>query len=195
MSNNLKRIPGVVAALAWVITAAACASTPGTIAAPGTTLALPVGATGGSQRGVGLEVSSRNEGTQLTLAADPAAVFDALEATYSTLQIPLSRRDPSAGILGNEGLKMRRQLGKLELRRVFDCGGTSGMPNAETYTITASIMSSIAANSTQGSIVTTVIDASAESPTHPGSGVRCSSSGSLEGSIEKELRTRLNQRN
>lgn len=176
------------------VSLAACASTASTGAGPITTAAaLPVGAQGGSTRGVGLEITTRNDGTRLVLAAEPSAVFDALEATYAALQIPLSRREPAALTLGNDGLKMRRQLGKLQLRKLFDCGGTPGMPNSETYTITASIVSSIAADPSRGSVITTVIDASAENPNYPGSGVRCSSSGSLEDAISKELRTRLNQ--
>ena len=121
-------------------------------------------------------------------------VFEALEAAFSALQIPLSRREPDRFRLGTDGLKMRRKLGALELRRLFDCGGTSGMPNSETYTITASIISAVTASGDGGSVVTTVIDASAENPSYPGSGVRCSSSGSLEDAIAKELRTRLNAR-
>ncbi len=172
----------------------ACASSPGAVSSPGATTALPVGAAGGSRRGVGLEVTTRNDGQDITLQASPIAVFAALEASYEALLIPLSRREPDARILGNTGLKMRRQLGKIELRRAFDCGGTSGMPNAETYTLTASVVSSIAPTATDGSVVTTVVDASAENPSYPGSGVQCSSNGTIENAIANETRTRLNLR-
>ena len=172
---------------------AACAAAPPGGVAP-TVAALPVGGSGGASRGVGLEVTTRNDGSQAVFAADPAAVFAALEASYIALAIPLSKRDDSARMLGNDGIRMRRQLGRIELRRAFDCGGTSGMPNSETYTIIAGITTSVAADPEKGSVITTVIDASAENPNYPGSGVRCSSTGTLEEAIVKEIRARLNSR-
>jgi hypothetical protein len=184
--TSSRMIGGVV----LLILTGACSSAPG----PATTMsAPPVVATGGN-RGVGLEVNVRNEGQQVTFAAEPDAVFTALEATFASLEIPLSRRQPEVRTLGNDGLKMRRKFGKLELRRVFDCGGTAGMPNSETYNLTAGIVSSVAADSRSGSVVTTVVDASAENPSYPGSVVRCSSNGVLEDAITNDLRARLNQR-
>lgn len=171
----------------------ACASAPGPAGAV-TVAALPTGSTGGSSRGIGLEVTTRNLGQELVVPVAQGPAFEALEGAFSALQIPLSRREADRFTLGNDGLKMRRKLGALELRRLFDCGGTSGMPNAETYTITASIISAVSAGTGGGSVVTTVIDASAENPSFPGSGVRCSSTGSLEEAIAKEIRTRLNAR-
>ena len=170
-----------------------CASGGAGLGSGGAPAVSTVGA-GGSTRGIGLEMTVRNTGQQFTVAAAPDAVFDALEASYAALQIPLSRREPTTRLLGNDGLKMRRALGKIELRRAFDCGGTSGMPNAETYTITATIISNVVADGQQGAVVNTVIDASAENPSYPGSGVRCSTTGSFEEAIAKEVRARLNAR-
>jgi hypothetical protein len=172
---------------------AACASgQAGTVAAAGTTRAIAVGASGGSKSGVGLEVTAQAIGQEFPLPTPPAPTFVALETAYETLGIALSRRDLAALTIGNDGLKMRRKLGKLELRRLFDCGGTSGMPNAETYTITASIVSTVVPRQGSGSVLTTVVDASAENPSFPGSGVRCSSTGALEEAIVNQVRAQLN---
>jgi hypothetical protein len=194
MRSQLTRTIQSAALSMCAVMTLSCAS--GTGAAPGTgaPAAVAVRPVGGSQRGVGLEVTTRNDGQDVSLQATPIAVFAALEASYEALLIPLSRREPDARILGNTGLKMRRQLGKIELRRAFDCGGTSGMPNAETYTLTASILSTIAPTTTDGSVVTTVVDASAENPSYPGSAVQCSSNGTIENAIANETRTRLNLR-
>lgn len=194
MRRMTTRFVTVLGAVPLLSLTPGCASAPAPGAPPPSVAAMPVGGSGGSRRGVGLEVTARNDGTELALAASPSEVMQALQATYASLQIPLTRLEPAAGILGNEGMKMRRELGKLPLRRLFDCGGTPGMPNSETYTITASIVSSVAASGPQGSVVTTVIEASGENPNYPGSGVRCSSSGSLEEAMAKDLRARLNQR-
>lgn len=193
MSHSVNRLSNVVLGACAALAITACASAP-----PGgastAVASSPVGGTGGASRGVGIEITTRNEGAQSTFAADPAAVFAALEASYVALSIPLSKRDDAARMLGNDGIKMRRQLGKIELRRAFDCGGTSGMPNSETYTITAGITTTVLADPTKGSVITTLIDASAENPNYPGSGVRCSSTGTIEEAIAKEIRTRLNSR-
>ncbi|MES3033174.1 MAG: hypothetical protein V4813_04190 [Gemmatimonadota bacterium] len=191
-SEFVRRIRGAAASAALLLVGG-CAGAAGPAGA-GTPAALPVGSTGGSTRGIGLEVTARNVGQEAVVPVAQGPTFEALEATFSALQIPLSRREPERFTIGNDGLKMRRKLGSMELRRLFDCGGTSGMPNSETYTITASIISAVTASASGGSVVTTVIDASAENPSFPGSGVRCSSTGSLEDAIAKELRTRLNAR-
>ena len=193
MTRDARRRCSYAICVASLAMANACASAPGPAGAA-TAAALPTGSTGGSSRGIGLEVTARNLGQEAVVPVAQGPTFEALEATFAALQIPLSRREPERFTLGNDGLKMRRKLGAMELRRLFDCGGTSGMPNSETYTITASIISAVSAISSGGSLVTTVIDASAENPSFPGSGVRCSSSGSLEDAIAKELRTRLNAR-
>jgi hypothetical protein len=170
-------------------TVTACGTAP---ALPGTpTRVLPTGSTG-QQRGV-LEMTVRNDGQAVTLPAPAADVYAALEGAYADLQIPLTRKDAAARVLGNDGLKMRRQLGKIELRKAFDCGGTAGMPNSETYQIFATIVSSVEGDG-GNTVLTTVIDASGENPSYPGSGVRCSSSGSIEAAIIKEVRARLNSR-
>lgn len=190
--DSRRRYPYAIC-VASLALANACASAPGPAGAA-TAAALPTGSTGGSSRGIGLEVTARNLGQEVVLPVAQGPTFDALEAAFTALQIPLSRREPERFTLGNDGLRMRRKLGSMELRRLFDCGGTSGMPNSETYTITASIISAVSTGANGGSVVTTLIDASAENPSFPGSGVRCSSSGSLEDAIAKELRTRLNAR-
>jgi hypothetical protein len=107
------------------------------------------------------------------------------------MQIPLTKRTPETFTLGNEGLKMRRQLGRIELRRAFDCGGTAGMPNSETYAITASIETSVVRESEFRVLLNTWVDASAENPSYPGSGVRCSSTGALEAAIAKAVQAHI----
>ena len=193
MTRDSVRLVRSAISVGSLVLATGCATASGPAGA-GTAAALPVGSTGGSTRGIGLEVTARNLGQEAVVPVAQGPTFEALEATFGALQIPLSRREPDRFTLGNDGLKLRRKLGAMELRRLFDCGGTSGMPNSETYTITASIISAVTASSSGGSIVTTVIEASAENPSFPGSGVRCSSTGSLEDAIAKELRTRLNAR-
>ncbi len=192
MRQSSVRSSAMLLSAAALVTLTACASAPPGGASTRVSSA-PIGG-GGSTRGVGLEMTVRNDGAQSSFAADPSAVFAALEASYIALAIPLSKRDDAARMIGNDGLKIRRQLGKIELRRAFDCGSSGGIPNSETYTITLGISTTVVAEASKGSVITTVIDASGENPNYPGSGVRCSSAGSIEEAIAKEIRTRLNSR-
>lgn len=185
----IRRLSLPIAASLLVGACASSAPVPGSV-----TRSLPMGTRGSSQGGVGLEVTARNDGQTVNLAASPAAVYEALVASYAAIGIPLTRQDPAGMVIGNDGIKLRRQLGKIEMRKAFDCGGTPGMPNSETYQITATIISSVRPDASSGASVTTVIDASASNPSYPASGVRCGSAGAIESAIVKEVRERLNSR-
>jgi hypothetical protein len=189
-SSSVRSAVSLLSAMA-ILTLAGCASAPPGGASTRVST-QPIGDRG-SRRGVGLELTVRNDGNETRFAADPAAVFAALEASYVALSIPLSTRDDATRMIGNVGLKIRRQIGKIETRRAFDCGSSGGMPNSETYTITLGINSTVTADASIGSVITTVIDANGENPSFPGV-VRCSSAGVLEEAIAKEVRTRLNSR-
>ncbi len=184
---NLQAVASVV--LSSVVLGA-CGAAPAAGVAPAPTTSVATGTSGA--RGVGLEISKRADGINAQLAASPARVFAALDAVYPKLEIPLSVRDPAKGVIGNEGLKFRRKLGDLTARRILDCGGTSGMPNADTYSLRMSIVSSVTAVEGGQSLLTTVIQATAENPNFPGSGVSCSSTGVLEDRIAADVKVQLN---
>jgi hypothetical protein len=179
------------ASLLLALTLAACATSPASVGS-GTTRALPVGATGGSRSGVGLEVTARTDGHVTSLNAAPDPVFVAVTQAYEALEIPMTKRDAASRTVANDGLRMRRQLGRVELRRAFDCGGTAGMPNSETYQITASFTTVVTpGDGGNTAVVTTAVDASAVNASFGGSAVRCSSNGTFEEAIAKYVRTRL----
>lgn len=170
------------------LSACAAGKTPDVAPAPVTGRAL--GSAGG-RRGFGLEVTKRADGVEATYTASVSAVFTALEAAFTATEIPLTLRDPARGSIGNEGYKFRRKLADLPSRRLFDCGGTSGMPNAETYTITMSVLSNVS-DAGGGTVkLVTVVQASAENPNYPGSGVACASTGVLEDRLAAAVRNRL----
>jgi hypothetical protein len=185
-----RSLAGIVP-LAGALFLSACQAGKAPDVAPAPVSSVPVG-TGGGTRGFGLEVTKRTDGVETTLAASPSAVFTALEAAYAVLAVPLTIREATKGTIGNEGYKFRRKLGDMPSRKLFDCGGTSGMPNAETYTIKMSVLSNVMDAGNGSAKLVTVVQASAENPNYPGSGVSCSSTGALEARIVSELRTRLN---
>lgn len=162
-------------------------------AAPAPIITAASGGTGA--RGVGIDITTRVDGVEASFPVGPDAVFAALRDTYAALSIPLSRDDAAQRTLGNDGLRTRRVLGKLETRRLVDCGGTAGAPNAETYELTLVIVSSVRSDGGTGAILSTVVDGSGINPNFASSGqVRCSSTSSLEEAIAKDVRTRLQAR-
>jgi hypothetical protein len=181
-------VRAIVAAFT-VATLTSCTSAP---AIPGSPTRVLATGSAGARAGV-LEMTVRNDGQAQPFAAPPADVYTALESSYAALRIPLTKQDAAGRVLGNDGLKLRRQLGTIEMRKAFDCGGTAGMPNSETYEILASIVSSVQEDGAN-SVLTTVVDASAQNPSYPGSGVRCSSAGVIESAIVRHVRARLNSR-
>ena len=115
----------------------------------------------------------------------PDKAFAALGAAYAALGIPISKRDTAARRMGNEALRARRKVGDLLMIKVVDCGGDSGMPNAETYTVTLSVFSQVTPNDAGGSLLETVIEGAAKNPlTNAANAVRCSSVGGLEARIQ-----------
>jgi hypothetical protein len=187
-SHGNPAVRTIVAAFA-VATHTSCASAP---ASPGNPARVLATGSAGARAGV-LEMTVRNDGQAQAFAAPPADVYTALESSYAALRIPLTRQDAAGRVLGNDGLKLRRQLGTIEMRKAFDCGGTAGMPNSETYEILASIVSSVQEDGANA-VLTTVVEASGQNPSYPGSGVRCSSAGAIETAIVRHVRARLNSR-
>lgn len=115
----------------------------------------------------------------------PEKAYAALETAYAALGIPISQRDAGTRRIGNEALRVRRKVGDLLMMKVVDCGGDSGMPNAETYTVTLSVFSQVTPNDAGGSLLQTIVEGAAKNPlTNAANAVRCSSVGGLEARIQ-----------
>jgi len=108
-------------------------------------------------------------------------VWLVLPQVYEELGIPLTVKNDASKIIGNEGWRTRRQIGRVPMQRYIDCGRSGTIENAETYTINLSIVTSVTANSGGGSVVGTTIQATGRNPvTSSTQEVRCVSMGDLE---------------
>lgn len=161
---------------------AACApatSSTGGAVAPGPALVTQtlIGADGGS---VGMNMV--NEATAVGTAVDgtPEQLWTALQQVYVSLEIPLSFRDNQRRSLGNTAFRTRRRVGPVPMYRALNCGGESGMPNAETYDITMDIASSVTAGPDGKARLSTLLQASARRPSGGSGDIRCTSQGALE---------------
>jgi hypothetical protein len=126
------------------------------------------------------------------VAAAPDAVFQALSAVYADLAIPATEVTPKDRAIGNLSFKARRRIGGVPMQRYFDCGGSGGQPNAETFNLVITINSYVTAGRDGGSVVTTRIQAVGSDPAHGDSNqLRCTSEGELELRIAQMSRERL----
>jgi hypothetical protein len=90
-----------------------------------------------------------------------AKAFASLPTVYDALGVPVNTVQTDAGIFGAREARMPRRLGKTSLSQYIDCGiHASGAPNADTYSVTMTVLSRVTAAASGGSTVATQVMAS-----------------------------------
>jgi hypothetical protein len=144
----------------------------------------------GAARGINL-VSTTEVNSSL-VAASVDAAWAALQSAYTTLGIPVTELNAAQRTIGNPAYRVRRRIGDVPTMRALDCGGDSGMPNAETYQLLLSVKSRIIPSDAGGSVVQTTLDGTGRNATTAASSdVRCSSMGALEKRIADLVKARV----
>jgi hypothetical protein len=134
--------------------------------------------------GTGIALVNNASASSSTISGSVDITWSALQSVYASLEIPLSMRDNEKKTLGNSAYRTRRRVGAVPMIRAFDCGGESGMPNAETYDITMEITSLVTPAPDGRARLQTLVQASARRPSGGNvSEVRCTSLGGLESKI------------
>ncbi len=129
----------------------------------------------------GINMVSLTEVNSALVNAPVEKTWAALQQVYTTLNIPVAELDQASRTIGNPSLRLRRRIGDVPTMRALDCGGDSGMPNAETYQLLLTVRSRVIANDAGGSVVQTTLEGTGKNPTTSAtSDVRCSSKGALE---------------
>lgn len=140
----------------------------------------------------GLNMVAVTDVNRTMVAATPDKAFQALSAAYATLNIPVTDINQQARTLGNTAFRVRRRIGDVPTMRALDCGGDSGMPNAETYQLILVIQSKVIPNDAGGSVVLSTVEGTGRNPTTAASSdVRCSSQGLLEKRIGELVKANL----
>jgi hypothetical protein len=124
--------------------------------------------------------------------APPDAVWEALVQVYGALEVPVDVRSDAERGIGVRTWRTRRIAGQ-RMSRWVDCGAGVAGPYADSYSITLSLLSQVAAaESGSGSTITTQLRASGR-PTGGASGqtLTCLSKGTLEGYIVQAVMERL----
>jgi hypothetical protein len=185
------RIPLLVA---LAITTAGCASSGGGVdpdSTPRVTTATERVVTGGGET---LQMNAMNIDTDVRLfsTGTPDQAWSVLSAVYAELGIPLTMNNAATKSLGNTGWRTRRQIGGVRMYNYLDCGGSGNMQNAETYSITMSIVTTVKPNPGGGSVISTAITAIGRNPvTSSSQDVRCATLGNLEIRIRDMVQKRV----
>ncbi|MDB4877844.1 MAG: hypothetical protein JWM41_4290 [Gemmatimonadetes bacterium] len=176
----------LLAMMVVALSACASANTPPHIDAP-ETVRISGGGTGTMQ----MSTTPNAAPNVATVAAPIDAVWRAMPLAFDSLGILTNTVDPAAHVIGNTGMKIRRQLGKVPLSKYLDCGSTQGPPSADTYEIQFSVITQLTPAAGGATTVTTTIDGRGRPVTMAGEYSRCSSKGTLEQAIAAVARSRV----
>ncbi len=159
----------------------------------------PVELTAGSQRisnpnGTGTTIGgpvAAQVGIAARFTSPPDSVFAALQAVYKELGVPLTVLDPVGRSIGNQSFRARRRLAGVPMQTYLDCGGSSGQPNAETYDISLSLLSYVAVDGKNVTLVTRISATGNDPAFGRANSIGCSTTGELEKRIETAARGKL----
>jgi len=171
-----------------VLGLSACASgtSAGPVLTPGSRVTTQT-VTGGAGGGVvAMNMVNDANAVGAVVSGSVDATWSALQSVYASLEIPLTFRDEAKKSLGNASFRTRRRVGSVPMIRVVDCGGESGMPNAETYDVTLEVSSLVQPTGDGTTRLETLVQGSARRASSGGTNdVRCSSLGGLEKKISE----------
>ena len=183
-------------ALLLLAAAPACASSGGSdpavapVNAPTVQTERVVTSSGGG--GVAVTTANLDNNIRLLSTGTVAQVWSVLPSVYEDLGIPLTVKDDAKKMIGNEGWRTRRQVGRVPMQRYLECGRSGTIENAETYQINMTIITTVTPNPDGGSVVGTIISAIGRNPiTSSTQDVRCSSTGDLEIRIRDMVQQRV----
>lgn len=118
-------------------------------------------------------------------------VWSVMPLVFDSLHVPIAKVEPGTHIIGNDGFKVRQRLGKTALSRFIDCGQAQIGPNADSYDVMLTVVTTLAKVDEQSTRVTTSVLASAKPVTYNQGYSQCSTKGGLEAKVVSTLRTAL----
>ncbi|MCA0377037.1 MAG: hypothetical protein LCH84_15405 [Gemmatimonadetes bacterium] len=178
--------PTTLLCLASLTALAACAS-----GNAGSTSRAPVTQTIGGA-GVGrATITTTTEADVMTLPFDADMVFRVLPSLYDSLGVQINTVDPARRMIGNNGFKLRQRLGKAVLSTLIDCGNTQIGPNADSYDVYLSVITTVTPAGAGASTLSTLLEAQARPITYNQAYNRCTTKGTLEQRLADLVTRRL----
>lgn len=128
-----------------------------------------------------------------TFDQPPEKVWEAIKRAHFEYSVPLTVDNPPAHQLGNPDFYRTRQFAGRPMTELLSCGSGITGPNAASYRIYMSLLTTVTANGKGGSIVATTFTATARDISGGASGDRlpCGSSGIFEGLFLERVRVNV----
>lgn len=132
--------------------------------------------------------SMRSDPTaEFSIDAPPDQVWRALAVVYDELDVHVTTLDMGNRRIGIENTRMRRRLGGVRLSKYLSCGERLGQPLADTDDIRMTVLTQVVPSGS-GSVLYTLVDASAKQTGTSGNWVNCATTGELEHHIVELVR-------
>lgn len=119
------------------------------------------------------------------------AVWRIMPSVFDSLGVPVATIDPAGRVIGNPGYKTRQRLGKAPLSRYLDCGNTQIGPNADSYDVFLTVLTTVRAEGEAGASLSTIVEAKARPVTYNQAYSNCSTKGGIERRIADLVTARL----
>lgn len=161
-------------ALFALVALGGCASTGTTTGRSTETVRVP------GSSGIGMSTAPNSSASVATVPFTSEQVWRTMPAVFESLGIPLTTVDPSKHLIGNEGFKLRRQLGTVALSKYIECGTTQIGPNADSYEVYLTVMVTVQPVPTGGATINTTFESAARPLNFAQEYSRCGSKGILE---------------
>lgn len=139
-----------------------------------------------------VDTQRETRGTVTVVSAGADEVWVALPTVFRELEIPLTTIDAERRVIGNAEFQVRRKLAGERLSAYIRCGTDSfGRPLAESYLVTAALLSYVSPLADGKTRVETRLQASAADPARSIEPVACTSTGKLEQRVAKGIELRV----
>jgi hypothetical protein len=129
--------------------------------------------------------------SSFNVAASADSVWAVLPAVLQDLGVPIGVLLSDSREVGVTNHRVRRHLGKLPLARLLDCGGPMGVPNANSYNVSLTVLSHVVAQTPATSTIKTQVEATAMPTGVSSTPVRCITKGYLESQIAMKVREQM----
>lgn len=170
-------------ALLTLIGAAACASSTSIPVASHPT-SIPI-------VGSDVRITANDAPYTTTFAFSVERVWRTLPVAFDSLGLPLTVMDAKQHLIGNQGVKLRQQLGGVPLSKYMDCGHAQNVASADSYEVFLSLVATVQSNANGGADLVTTMEAAARPLTYAQDYSRCSTSGTLQNRLAALVRATL----
>ena len=156
------------------------------------TAALPQERDIGRDRDEVLRQRLDTTGIPVVLPLDPVKVWAVLPGAYAALGLAPVEVDGAGSRIGVRNVRVHGRLQGADMAQYLDCGASRvGAPNASTYEVRMTLLTSFAGDGRRSSRLWTALIAEANNPLSGSSQrVLCYSNGSLEAKLHAEIERR-----